>query len=120
MYPSMAWSLNEYRRPLRSNNKLWAAITVCLFLLGWIIPLAGRNTHEPLGLLWVMLFRHDYLRPVSEMLIPLVAITFVLAAISSIIGLMAQLLVCAIVDHRRARRQQTAGNPEQANPENAS
>lgn len=115
----MANSLKEFRRPLRSNNTLWAVLSICVFFAGWIVPFAGQGGHEPLGLLWLMLFRHDYIRPAAEVVLPLATITFVLGVISAIIGLLVQLLICGLQDYLR-HRHDAPREEQEASPENAS
>lgn len=117
--PGMANSLTEFRRPLRSNNTLWTVLSICIFFAGWIVPFAGQGGREPLGLLWLVLFRHDYIRPASEVVLPLAAITFVLSVISAIIGLLIQLLICGVQDYLRQRHAPKLENQE-GSPENAS
>ena len=87
-------------RPIRSNGKIWLAISIPLFIACWFLR-GGKGGDEPFGIIWLVFIRGDYICPVTTMLGMLGFYTFIFAAAAGLIGWILHCFLYLILDYFR-------------------
>ena len=74
------------KRKFKTDIRLWARISVVLFILEWFLPLGGKNGYNPPCEMWVALVTHNYICPLSDMVLFLITLSVIFGAIAITIG----------------------------------
>ena len=83
---------------------MWLVVSLVLFSTGWLLPIDIKGDIEPLGYLWIVFLRGQWICSWSEWFIMLGAYTAILAVPAAILGWIAHAFIVVGLNWRQARR----------------